>query len=323
MAPLPDGPVAGRVETSNGVAVEGELIAFDPAAQRLQFRVNAAGAPLSLPFTRFRRLTITPWWALARRAPDAPVERVPIAAQERDYRIDLSTGGSLVGRTMGHVQADEGLYLFSPDESGGAVRRVFVPADACAHAGFGKSAEEAAAERWVATPEALLRAIEQQRNSRIMSMGDTLVELGLVTRGVIEQVLKRQGAEREQPLGEMLVSAGYLQPEDLQTALAHKMGYPVVDLTRFPIDEQAARLLSRRAMVDLRALPLMRNGQRLMVAVDSLASIPPLKSLRGLAGLEIVPALAPRGRLGLVLGALPQRLGSDLWAHSEVVDTAY
>ena len=30
---------------------------------------------------------------------------------------------------------------------------------------------------------------------------------------------------------------------DLQTALAHKMGYPLVDLTRFPIDVLAARKL--------------------------------------------------------------------------------
>jgi hypothetical protein len=314
MAPLPDGPAPCQVETSNGVVVEGELIEFDPEARQLQFRVAAAGAPFALPFAQVRRLTLTQPWSLARRAPDAPVERVSAAAQERDYRIDLPGGDHLAGRTMGHRQAAEGLYLFAPGESGEAVRRVFVPADSSAQAVFGKSAEELAMERWVATPEALLRAIERQRHSRIMSVGDAVIELGFVTRGVVDQMLSRQGPDRDRPLGEMLVDAGYLEREDLRTALAHKMGYPVVDLTRFPTDPQAASLLSERSMRELRALPLMKRGRRLFVAVDDLARIPPLKALRGLAGLEIVPALAPRGRLALALSTLDQE--RDLWANN-------
>jgi Type II secretion system (T2SS), protein E, N-terminal domain len=321
MAPLPDGPQACRIETLNGSAVEADLLAFEPAPGLARFRVGSGGHPLELPLARFRRLTLTRPWALARRSPDAPLERVPSAAQERDYRIDLPSGGHLVGRSMGQVRNDEGLYLFAPDDSGEAVRRVFVPAAACAMVTFGKSAEEAAMERWVATPEALLRAIEQQRHSRIMSVGDAVIELGFVTRGVVDQVLRRQDAQHSLPLGEMLIAAGHLQREDLQTALAHKMGYPVVDLTRFPIDAAAARLLTLHAMLEHRALPVLRHGERLFVAVDDLARIPRLKALQSLAGLEVVPVLAPRGRLALVLASLPQRMGSDLWANNVPLPT--
>jgi Type II secretion system (T2SS), protein E, N-terminal domain len=217
---------------------------------------------------------------------------------------------------MGHLKADEGLYLFAPDDAGTAVRRVFVPADNCGFVLLGKSAEEAAMERWVATPEALLRAIEQQRHSRIMSVGDALIELGLVTRGVVDQVARLQGPKRDQPLGEMLVDAGHIERADLQTALAHKMGYPVVDLTRFPIQAEATALLSERSMHELRALPVMKHGERLFVAVDDLARVPPLKGLRGLAGLEVVPVLAPRGRLAIALSSLGQLTGRDLWASN-------
>lgn len=315
MAALPDGPTPCRIETMTGAPVEGELTSFEPALRTLQFRLGASGQALSLPFERIRRLTLTPPWPLARRAADAPVEVIPSAAQERDYRIDLAGGGHLLGRTMGHVQADEGLYLFTPDDDGQAIRRVFVPAHACATVAFGKSAEEVAIEHWVATPAALLAAVEAQRNSRIMSVGDAVVELGLVTRGVVEQVLRQQGPERNEPLGEMLVAAGHISRVDLQTALAHKMGYPIVDLGSFPIDEDAARLLSHKAMMEHHALPVLRRGQRLFVAVDGLTRVPPLKMLQALAGLEIVPVLAPHGQLTLALAALPQRLGRDLWAH--------
>jgi uncharacterized protein YcbX len=99
------------------------------------------------------------------------------------------------------------------------------------------------------------------------------------------------------------------------------MGYPVVDLTRFPIDSAAARLLSLAAMLEHRALPVLRHGDRLFVAVDDLARIPRLKALQSLAGLEVVPVLAPRGRLALVLASLPQRMGSDLWGNNVPVNS--
>jgi hypothetical protein len=315
MAPLPDGPTPCRVETMTGATVDGELTAFEPTDRTLQFRLAAGGQALPLPFERIRRLTLTQPWPLARRSPDAPIEVIPSAAQERDYRIELAGGGHLAGRTMGHVRTDEGLYLFTPDDDGQALRRVFVPAHVCAAVAFGKSAEEIAIEHWVATPAALLAAVEAQRNSRIMSVGDAVVELGLVTRSVVDQVLRQQGPERNEPLGEMLVAAGHIRRVDLQTALAHKMGYPIVDLGSFPIDVEAARLLSHKAMMEHHALPVMRHGQRLFVAVDDLARVPPLKALQALAGLEVVPVLAPHGRLTLALAALPQRLGRDLWAH--------
>ncbi len=315
MAPLPEGPVPCRIETLQGAAVQGELTTFDARAQCVYFRIAAGGEPLNLAFAKFRRLTLTTPWPLARRAPDVPVERVPAAAQARDYRIELHGGGHLAGRTMGHLRAEGGYFLFEPAEDGSAVQRVFVPDTACASVSFGKSAEEAAAEHWVADPIELLRAIEAQRQSRIVSIGEALLQLGLVTRGVLDLMARQQGNERTKPIGEMLVEAGYLDRADLQTALAHKMGYPIVDLTRFPIDVVAARKLSQKAMLEHRVLPLMQHGKRLIVAVDALERVAGLTGLAALSGLEIVPVLVPRGRLALVLQSLPQRLGIDKWAH--------
>ena len=116
MAPVDDGAQTCRIETPHGVSVEGHLVHFDTEAGVLRFRLNSGGAPLSLPFAKFRRLTLTTPWPLARRAPDAPVERVPTAAQERAYRIELTAGGHLGGRTIGHVQDAAGLFLFALPE---------------------------------------------------------------------------------------------------------------------------------------------------------------------------------------------------------------
>lgn len=305
-----------QVETSNGDTVDGALEQFDADAGVLRLRLSSGGDALSLPFANFRRLTLSTPWPVARRAPDAPVERVPTAEQERSYRIELPTGGHLAGRTMGHVQRDCGLFIFAPLDDGAAVQRVFVPRAAIGTVHFGKSAEEHAAERWVATAEELLVALVAQKTAPIKPIGDSLLDLGFVTRGVIERIVSEQGGASEVPLGEALVAKGLLERADLQTALAHKMGYPLVDLARFPVDAQAARKLSRKAMIEHNALPLIQHGDELIVAVDDLARVPRLQALQGLAGLKVVPVLASRGRIALALAALLQDLGTDRWSDN-------
>ncbi len=317
MAPL-ESEVAQpcQIDTPNGVTVEGAVVQFDAEAGVLRFRLGSGSEPVSLPFAKFRRLTLTTPWPLAHRAPDAPVERLQTAAQERSYRIELPTGGHLTGRTMGHVQRDCGLFIFAPLDDGAAVQRVFVPQAAIGSLHFGKSAEEHAAERWVATMEDLLAALAAQKSAPIKPLGESLLDLGFVTRGVIERMVSEQDGAREVPLGEALVAKGLLERADLQTALAHKMGYPLVDLARFPIDVEAARKLSRKAMIEHNALPLIQHGDQLIVAVDDLARVPRLQALQGLAGLKVVPVLASRGRIALALAALPHRMGTDQWSDN-------
>ena len=95
------------------------------------------------------------------------------------------------------------------------------------------------------------------------------------------------------------------------------MGYPMVDLSRFPVDLQAARKLSQRAMLEHNVLPLIESGDRLIVAVDDLARIPRLQSLQTLARTE-TGAGAGRARThqGGAGQRLPQRLGTDCWADN-------
>ena len=300
------------IETPRGASVQGQLVRFDPEAGGLRFRIGPGGEPLTLSFAKFHRLTLTEPWPLARRAADAPVERVPTAAQERSYRIELAGGGQLSGRTLGHVRQPCGLFLFSPLDDGAAVQRVFVPQQVCAAVEFAKSAQERAVERWIATPDELFAALEAQKRARIKPIGQALLDLGLVTREVLAHALDVQGPDRDRPLGELLVAQGLLQRADLTTALAHKMGYPLVDLERFPIEKNATSKLSLRVMREHNALPLLLRGDELIVAVDDPQRIGQLQSLAALAELELVPVLAACGRIAMALTVL--EAAQDHWA---------
>jgi len=286
------------------------MLGFDPSAKCVAFRFGGKGQLVEIPFSRFRRLTLTMPLQHAPTTPGAPIERVPAAAQEREYTLhtdDLAE--PLTGRTAGFVETKDGLYLFAPVNEESAVQRLFVPCNAFTRREFGPSAEEVAARRWIASPADLLEALAQQQVKPVLPLGYSLRELGLLTEAQLYRALGGQPANM--PLGEMLVAEGTIKRSDLQTALAHKMGYPLVDLTRFPVDPEAAAKLPHRMAVLYRAVPLMLDQERLIVAVDKPSRANKLRELHALAGVIVVPVLAPKTQ---VIAAL-ERLSKDVWTN--------
>ena len=308
-APSNDVPQPCRLERKSGSVIEGDMLGFDPEARMLTFRTTLDGPRVELAFSRFCRLTLTTPLKPAPRMVNAPIERVPAAAQERDYTLHSDdVTPPLTGRTAGHVETSDGVYLFTPVNEEAALQRVFVPRSAYTRREFGPSAEEVATSRWIASPNDLLEALERQQKKPILPLGYSLLELGLLTHDQLYRALGGQPANV--PLGEMLVNAGMITKADLRTALAHKMGYPLVDLTRFPIDAKAVAKLPQRVAVGFRMMPLMLDGERLIVAVDKPARVLKLKAAHAIAQIAIVPVLASRMQILLA----HERLTHDVWA---------
>jgi len=309
-APSNDAVQPCRVESAAGTAVEGLMLGFDPTAGTLVFRTIDTGPVVTLPFSRFSRLTLT---SPLRRAPTlsgAPMERVPAAAQEREYTLRSGDGAKVLrGRTAGHVETTHGMYLFTPADDEASLQRVFVPRTAYSRYEFGASAEEEAAKQWLSTPQELLKAIEHQARMPVSLLGESMLALGLVTRAQLDRTLSAQRGDT--PLGELLVADGFISRTDLQTALAHKMGYPLVDVGRFPIDPAATSKLTYRIAVGYRVVPLMLNNDRLIVAVDKPSRAVRLGALQAYAQIKVVPVLASRSQMMLAI----DRLSNDVWSQ--------
>ena len=302
-----------HVETPSGATVEGFMLGIDPPSGSLSFRNGAEGPSLVLPFSRVRRLTLTSPLRSVDQAGRLRAERVPTAAQEREFRLTWTgDGGSAAGRTAGHVETPHGLFLFTPGDDGYSLHRVFVPKAAYSRCEFGPSAQDLVADQWIATPRALLDALSLQRRMPVLPIGQSLLNLGMVTQAQIEQALAQPMGDM--PLGERLVQSRVISKADLQTAIAHKMGYPFVDLTRFPIEPAAARKLPLRVAVTHRALPLLVDGEQIIVAVDRPSRAGALQGLYALAPLKVVAVLASKGQILLALSALSEQ---DLW-HDRV-----
>jgi hypothetical protein len=314
--PMVGAPEPCRLEFADGRMLEGEMLSMNLPGRELMFRraVNQASVPIA--FSDIHRLSLHALWELRRASADAPVDSLGSQMQAREYLADCGGVHLLKGRTMGVVRQDAGWFLYTPVEEGRTVMRVFLPAASCKEVELAKSTQEKAAERWVQTPEQLLAAAQAQKTAKVLPMGEALVDLGLIAPEDVQRVLAQYARHTDKPLGERLVDAGWISRDDLQTALAYKMGYPIVDVLRFPIDIQAVRCVPHRVLLEQHAMPLMKHGDRIFVAVDKLQSIPPLQALRSVAGLQIVPVLATRAALKTALSTLSQRLGNDPWAHN-------
>ena len=310
--PAPTNDVAQpcRIELVGGSKIEGDMLGFDPSVRSVAFRNGGKGHLVEISFARFRRLTLTMPLQQIPRTPGAPVERVPAAAQEREYTLSFDDETEpLTGRTAGYVETKDGLYLFAPVNEESSVQRLFVPCSAFTRREFGPSAEEVASRRWIASPADLSEALAHQHRKPVLPLGYSLRELGLITEAQLYRALGGQPANV--PLGEMLVAAGLIKRSDLQTALAHKMGYPLVDLTRFPVDPDAVAKLPHRMAVLYRAMPLMLERGALVVAVDKPSRANKLRELHALAGVTVMPVLAPKSQ---VIAAL-ERLSKDVWTN--------
>jgi hypothetical protein len=297
-----------RIETTRGSAVDGFMWRLEPASARLIFRSRQMSDPGRLAFTQFRRLTLTCPLTCAPELHDAPSQVLPAAAQVREYRLERESGEpAIAGRTAGHVVADEGLYLFEPTEDERSLIRVFVPRSAYSHCEFGLTAREIAARSRIRSPEQLLAAIEGQHRMPVLRMGQSLLDLGLITCGQLENALSR--SSDDVPLGERLMAMRLISHADLQTAIAHKLGYPLVDLDTFPIEPAAASLVHPNLAIRCRMLALMTVGRRLIVAVDRPQRVDDVQVLTAFSGLELVPVLALEDEILRALRRVMQRDG--------------
>lgn len=300
-------PLPVRIETPRGWEVDGQMTGFDLRRESLIFRFDVEGRPLRVGFPRFRRVTMM--------VPLADEEaRLAFASQLRKFRVALTGGGVLTGRTAGHVETRAGLYLFTPDDDEHTLYRGFIPTGAYTRCVLGPSVEEEAAERWIARAQDLARALDEGTLRRkVLAIGEAIFDLGVVSARQLSVTLVRQGEQQRVTLGEMMVSEGLLSRADLRTALGHKMGYPLVDLRHFELDPAALRFVALDIAFECNALPLLLRRQHLVVAVDNLARVAQLGGLPSTEGLKIVPVLARRHHIEAALVRAYHEFGAQVW----------
>lgn len=122
-------------------------------------------------------------------------------------------------------------------------------------------------------------------------LGDLLVEVGMLTPEQLEKALREQKRSGER-LGKVLTRLGYVSEKDILEVLEFQLGIPKVVVEDYQLEPEVVRLipesLARRHM----AIPVRRDGNRLLVAMVDPLNLTALDDLRLATGLEIIPAIA-------------------------------
>ena len=334
-------PLPCEITGLNGTRTSGRLTFFVPAESVAHVQVPPARTTLPLRFDQFRALTLTAVLPAADVPSSDPRAGVVGFRNASSYSVRLAGDAQMSGETIGHVETAEGLFLFPPADDKGGVRRVFVPRSAFTGFDVGPRIGEVLVAQQAATPQQVEQAAQVQKDLRNQKVGDILVSqqvvtreqlaaaldaqatmpmvrigealmsLGLVTQAQLEQALAQQSRDRDVPLGEVLVRMKVVSPHDLQVALARKMGYPLVNLTAFPVEADALRKIPYNAAVRLRVMPLLMREGRLVVALDDPARRrAAVDEAEFIAQLKVVPVLAQCDSIEDVLFAAYERIGA-------------
>lgn len=254
------------------------------------------------------------------------------------FKVHWPNGSVSEGETIGHLEHPAGLFVFPPVDSQGSVLRRFYPRGSFERFEIGAPIGQVLVEQQATTPEQvdaavrdqqalrnrklgeilltrqivtaeqLLTALDKQARMPMVRLGDALVALGFLTGEALHDALKQQRDERAAPLGELLVQRGLVNPEQLTVALARKMGYPLVDVTRFPLPRKCLKLLPRELAERHGALPLGTRGGRLVVALADPTRADLLAELQAACRVPIIPVLAQGDALrDTVIRAYAQR----------------
>jgi type II secretory ATPase GspE/PulE/Tfp pilus assembly ATPase PilB-like protein len=203
----------------NDKSFNARLAQFDASMGLASVFVPPARSPMQLRFGQFQRLTLTepvmpssngvnatPGWA----------DRVP---GDTEFQVQLSNGKSHTGRTISHVENDQGLFLFPPVGDAGLVQRMFYPRSAYRRVDFGPRLGDVLVRQHTLSPQQLQDALAEQRRIRNLKLGEILVDVELITQAQLEQALELQSRTPMLRLGEALISLCILSPEDLAGAL--------------------------------------------------------------------------------------------------------
>ena len=333
-----------EIEGPNGTISTGTLISFDTEGALITVHIPPSRSTLTLKLNQLRKLVLTrPLQPLPPPPGTAFDVTAPLLPQRILSKLKLvyKDGRELLIESIGQVVTPLGVFAFAPMDTTGRVLRSFYPRVMLTSNELGARIGEVLVEQQSTTPvrvaeaaveqdlmrarklgdilvtqkivttEQLLAAIDAQSKLPMVRIGEALLALGYISKDKLADALRLQASDRTLPLGELLVRRGDVTRADLQSALARKMGYPIVDVDAFPVEAEGALRLPLAVARRLLAMPLVMRGGRLVVALEDPSARNAIDEIEFTAQCKALPVLARAGSLLHAIERVYSRLGKD------------
>lgn len=127
-------------------------------------------------------------------------------------------------------------------------------------------------------------------------LGQMLVEKGFLTS---EQLGDALGESREKNirLGEYLVRQGLVSEPDLVETMGQKFKAERYNAEKFPLDTALGKIIPRKIVDQYHAVPIMKQGQLLLVAMLDPSDMDVFDGIEALTGMEVEPLICTRQEL--------------------------
>lgn len=133
------------------------------------------------------------------------------------------------------------------------------------------------------------------------TVADIVREVTDISDDQLRQALDVQKETRE-PLAQILVNMGLISEKEKVRILGRQWGIPFVDLTDKQIDKELLKLIPHHLLQRWKAVPVDRNGPRLVVAMVNPLDVYAIDQMRLVAGMDIESVIASAEDIGAALG---------------------
>jgi type IV pilus assembly protein PilB len=121
---------------------------------------------------------------------------------------------------------------------------------------------------------------------------DVIVDLGFVDQGVMDEAIEKANDAGALP-ERLLIADGALTADQLARAVAERFGLDHIELGKYRVDPDAAKLVTPAAVKRYQAVPVAFAGERtLLVAMSDPANVLAQDDIAVMTGYEVRPAVA-------------------------------
>jgi type IV pilus assembly protein PilB len=138
-------------------------------------------------------------------------------------------------------------------------------------------------------------------------LGEVLIEAELITNDQLEAALELQ-KQKKLPLGELMISLGYITEAQLYKTLEYLLRIPYVELVATTIDPEAVQMVPEQLALKYMVIPIKKEGNELTVVMRDPLNYQSVDELHALTGMDIKECIAPEAE---IKNAIDRYYGSE------------
>ncbi len=131
-------------------------------------------------------------------------------------------------------------------------------------------------------------------------IGELLIKESLITSEQLDMALKQQRLKGGR-LGLILISMGYVDDDDITSALSKQYGVPSINLAYFEIDPSVIKLIPLDTAQKYLVIPLSRVGNTLTIATADPTNVFAMDDIKFMTGFNVEPVIASEASIAEAL----------------------